>query len=111
MDVKKHGTHWPEWMHCHDIKLDESMVGMAQLYGCLICSFPFGHCAATTSPFPFKGYEIFTHNGIGYNSIMINSLHSRCIVKTSGFTRGVCKIGDSTKFKGFLVEFLENRRS
>ena len=34
------------------------------------------------------------------------------LVKTSGFTRGVCKdIGDFIEFKGFLVEFLENRRS
>ena len=40
-----------------------------------------------------------------------NSVHTRRIVKTSGFTRGVCKIGDFIKFEGFLVEFLENRRS
>ena len=39
-------------------------------------------------------------------------MHTTCIVKTSGFTRGVfLKIGDFIKFKGFLVEFLENRRS
>ena len=42
----------------------------------------------------------------------INSVQTRDIVKTSGFTRGVCKIGASMKFKGFLVEeFLENKRS
>ena len=40
-----------------------------------------------------------------------NSIHTRCIVKTSGFTRGVCKNRRFIKFKGFLVEFLENRRS
>ena len=41
-----------------------------------------------------------------------NSVHTRCIVKTSGFTRCVCKNqGDFIKFKGFLVEFLESRRS
>ena len=40
-----------------------------------------------------------------------NSVHTRCIVKTSGFTRGVCKNRDFIKFKGFLVEFLERRRS
>ena len=33
------------------------------------------------------------------------------IVKTSGFTRGVCQIDDATKFKSFLVEFQENKRS
>ena len=32
----------------------------------------------------------------------LNSVHTRCIVKTGGFTRGVCKIGDFIKFKGFL---------
>ena len=31
-------------------------------------------------------------------------LLTRGIVKTSGFTRGVSKIGDFNKFKGFLVE-------
>ena len=42
----------------------------------------------------------------------INSVHTRCIVKTSGFTRGVCKNrGFYIKFKGFLVEFLHSRRS
>ena len=41
-----------------------------------------------------------------------NSVHTRCIVKTGGFTRGVCKNrGFYIKFKGFLVEFLENRLS
>ena len=39
-------------------------------------------------------------------------MRTRCIVKTGGFTRGVCKNqGSDIKFKGFLVEFLENRRS
>ena len=48
----------------------------------------------------------------GQKTSKINSVHTRCIVKTSGFTRGVCKNrGDFIKFKGFLVEFLENRRS
>ena len=43
---------------------------------------------------------------------LINSARTRCIVKTSGFTRGVCKNwGFFIKFKGFLVEFMENRRS
>ena len=47
-----------------------------------------------------------------YTRCYLNSVHTRCIVKTSGFTRGVCKNrGFSIKFKGFLVEFLENRRS
>ena len=43
----------------------------------------------------------------------INSVHARCIVKTSGFTRVFVKIADFIEFKGFLVEFLdlENRRS
>ena len=39
------------------------------------------------------------------------SVHTRCIVKMSGFTRGFVKIGDFIKFKASLVEFLENRRS
>ena len=44
--------------------------------------------------------------------ILVNRVHTRCIVKTSGFTRGVCKNrGSYIKFKGFLVEFLENRRA
>ena len=43
--------------------------------------------------------------------VKINSVHTRCIVKTSGFTRGVCKNRGFIKFKGFLVEFLQNRRS
>ena len=39
-------------------------------------------------------------------------MHTRCIVKTGGFTRGVCKNrGFFIKFKGFLVERLENRLS
>ena len=47
-----------------------------------------------------------------FRHFKLNSVHTRCIVKTSGFTRGVCeKIGDFIKFKSFLVEFLENRRS
>ena len=41
----------------------------------------------------------------------LNNVHTRCIVKTSGFTRGVCKNPGFIKFKGFLVEFLESRRS
>ena len=41
----------------------------------------------------------------------INNVQTRCIAKTSGFTRGVCKIRDFIKLKGFLVEFLENKRS
>ena len=40
-----------------------------------------------------------------------NSVHTRRIVKTSGFTEVFVKIGDFIKFKGFLVEFLENKRS
>ena len=37
-------------------------------------------------------------------------MHTRRIVKISGFTRCVCvKIGDFIKFKGFLVEFPENK--
>ena len=27
----------------------------------------------------------------GYLTSGVNSVHTRCIVKTSGFTRGVCK--------------------
>ena len=41
----------------------------------------------------------------------INSVRTRCIVKTSGIPRVFVKIGDFIKFKGFLVEFLEKRRS
>ena len=42
----------------------------------------------------------------------INSVHTMQTVKTSGFTRGVRKNrGFYIKFKGFLVEFLESRRS
>ena len=38
----------------------------------------------------------------------INSVHTRCIVETSEFTRGVCKNrGFHVKFEGFLVEFRE----
>ena len=49
---------------------------------------------------------------LGFQKLtFINSVQTRCIVKTSGSTRGVCKIGDLIKFKGFLVEFLENRSS
>ena len=34
-----------------------------------------------------------------------NSVHTRCIVKTSGFTRGTCKNhGFFIKFKGLLVD-------
>ena len=43
--------------------------------------------------------------------IKINSVHTRCIVKTGGLQGAFVKIGDFIKFKGFLVEFLENRRS
>ena len=42
---------------------------------------------------------------------LFNSVHTRCIVKKSGFTRGVCKNRGFIKFKGFRVEFLESRRS
>ena len=39
-------------------------------------------------------------------------MYTRCIVKTSGLTRGVCvKIGDFIKFKGSLLEIIENKRS
>ena len=38
----------------------------------------------------------------------INNVHTRCIVKTSGFTRGFVKIGDFLKLKGFLAEFQES---
>ena len=41
----------------------------------------------------------------------INSVQTRCIAKTSGFIRGVCKNRRFIKFEGFLVELLENRRS
>ena len=37
--------------------------------------------------------------------------HTRCIVKTSGLQGVFVKIGDFIRFQGFLVEFLENRRS
>ena len=50
-------------------------------------------------------------NFVCFSSSNINSVHTRCIVKTSGFTRGICKNQGFIKFKGFLVEFLENRRS
>ena len=40
-----------------------------------------------------------------------NSVRTRGIVKTSGFTRVFVKIGDFIKFNGLLVEFLKNRRS
>ena len=33
-------------------------------------------------------------------------MQTRGIVKTSGFTRGVVKIGDFIKFEGLLLEFL-----
>ena len=46
-----------------------------------------------------------------FNRDWINSVHTRRIVKTSGFTRGVCKNRDFIKFTGFLVEFLESMRS
>ena len=48
---------------------------------------------------------------LGRDSISFNSVHTRCIVKTGGFTGGVCKNRGFIKFKGFPVEFLENRRS
>ena len=38
-------------------------------------------------------------------------MHTRSIVKTSGFTRGVGKVSEFLKFKGFPVEILEKRRS
>ena len=44
-------------------------------------------------------------------TLLFNSVHTRCIVKTSGFTRVFVKIGNFIKFKGFPVEILENRRS
>ena len=41
-----------------------------------------------------------------------NKVHVRKVhVCPPLITRGVCKIGDFIKFKGFLAEFLENRRS
>ena len=40
-----------------------------------------------------------------------NSVRTRGIVKTSRFTRGVCKNRWFMKYKGFLVEVLENKRS
>ena len=43
--------------------------------------------------------------------IELNSVHTSCIVKTSGFTRGVSKIRGFIKFKGSLVEVLEMRKS
>ena len=45
------------------------------------------------------------------NPLFVNSAQTIGIVKTSGFTRAFVRIGDFTKFKSFLVEFLENRRS
>ena len=43
--------------------------------------------------------------GANGSLLLINSVHTRCIVKTSGFTRAqgaFVKIGDFIKFKGFL---------
>ena len=45
------------------------------------------------------------------DSNMISSVHTRCIVKEADLQGAFVKIGDIIKFKGFLVEFLENRRS
>ena len=42
---------------------------------------------------------------------MINSVETRCIVKAMNLQGVLVKIGDFIKFKGFLVEFLENRHS
>ena len=43
---------------------------------------------------------------------IIHSVHTRSIVKKRGFTRGgFVKIGEFIKFKGCLVESVQNRRS
>ena len=48
-------------------------------------------------------------NGGGdvYMKLLSTKVHTRGIVKTSGFARGVCKTRDFLEFKGLLVEFLE----
>ena len=46
--------------------------------------------------------------GPQYPGHWMQSVQTGGIVKTSGFTRGVCKNRGFIKFKGFLVEFLES---
>ena len=41
----------------------------------------------------------------------LNSVHTRCIVKKEDLQGVFVKIGEFIKYKGFLVEFLQNRRS
>ena len=67
----------------------------------------FFHSVFPFFPFFFSVFSVFFR----FFPFHFNSVHTRCIVKTSGFTRGVCKNRDFLKLKGFLVEFLENRRS
>ena len=43
--------------------------------------------------------------------LLLNSVHTRRIVKTAVLQGAFVKIGDFIKPKGFLVEYLENRRS
>ena len=43
--------------------------------------------------------------------VLLSTMVTRWIVKTSGFTRAVCKPWFFVQFKGFLLEFWENRRS
>ena len=53
----------------------------------------------------------FSSDRPSWKDLSVKGVQTRGIVKTSGFTRGVCKIGDFIRFEGFRVEFLENRRS
>ena len=43
--------------------------------------------------------------------ILVNSVHARCIERQAVLQGAFVKIGDFIRFKAFLVEFLESRRS
>ena len=45
------------------------------------------------------------------NALLINSVQTRGVVKTSGFTGVLVKIADFIEFKRFLLEILENKPS
>ena len=72
---------------------------------------PFGQPFLRTTPSPLLWRASIIFAGISRSFRKINSVHTRCIVKTGGFTRGVCKNQGFIKFKGFLVGFLQSRRS
>ena len=90
-----------------------SVGGLGDCKGCALelfkkhwrCSCDFWLYESFLAP-EFNHFKLYSDK-----EIPLKNVHSRCIVETSGFTRGVCKNRGFIKFKGILVEFLENRQS